>query len=248
MCNMEKRSFILVSKQFCFQTQRTRWLHEWTGEKILPIGPRCNCVTLQRCCLQRLQEYCAKSFSLHYTSVAAFRLQARCPSWSSQRQSAEIQCKASWSFLRYVFVAGQGIEGKNMGTKAAKFLWQPDLYVGHIAGQAYALVSEKLQRLDQSVGGHDLSRFGQLFSSPKPKKGWGAKCNWHKHTEIVEEFLSAVVFAGRAQKTRSKLYLALSLPVGTTHALCKLRHWAFAGPRCWAFSGPRCRALAGPRC
>jgi hypothetical protein len=70
-----------------------------------------------------------------------------------------------------VFVApGQGIEGKNMGTKAAKFLWQPDLYVGHIAGQAYALVSEKLQRLDQSVGGHDLSRFGQLFSSPKPKK------------------------------------------------------------------------------
>ena len=27
MCNMEKRSFILVSKQFCFQTQRTRWLH-----------------------------------------------------------------------------------------------------------------------------------------------------------------------------------------------------------------------------
>ena len=34
----------------------------WTGENFLPIGPRCNCVTLQRCCLQRLQEYCAKAF------------------------------------------------------------------------------------------------------------------------------------------------------------------------------------------
>ena len=39
----------------------------WTGENFLPIGPRCNCVTLQRCCLQRLQEYWAKSFSLHCT-------------------------------------------------------------------------------------------------------------------------------------------------------------------------------------
>ena len=65
MCRMEKRSFILVSKQLCFQTQRTRWLHE--QEKNLPIRPRCNCVTLQRCCLQRLQEYWAKSFSLHCT-------------------------------------------------------------------------------------------------------------------------------------------------------------------------------------
>ena len=36
-----------------------------------------------------------KLFPSLYTSVAAFRLQARCPSWSSQRQSAEIQCKAS---------------------------------------------------------------------------------------------------------------------------------------------------------
>ena len=60
----------------------------------------------------------------------------------------------------------------------------------------------------------------------------------------MEEFLSAVVFAGRAQKTRSKLYLALSLPVGTTHALCKLRHWAHAdvGP----FQAPDVGPLQAP--
>ena len=34
----------------------------WTGQNFLPLGPRCNCVTLQRCCLQRLQEYWAKTF------------------------------------------------------------------------------------------------------------------------------------------------------------------------------------------
>ena len=70
-----------------------------------------------------------------------------------------------------MFVApGQGIEGKNMGTKAAKFLWQPDLYVDHIAGQAYALVSDKLQRLDQSVGGNDLKIWAAVLKSQTKKR------------------------------------------------------------------------------
>ena len=56
------------------------------------------------------------------------------------------------------------LKGKKVGTKADKFLWQPDLYVGHIAGQAYTLVSEKLQRLEK-VGGHDFKIWGAVLKS-----------------------------------------------------------------------------------
>ena len=45
------------------------------------------------------------------------------------------------------------LKGKTWEQRQPSFSGSPDLYVGHIAGQAYALVSEKLQRLDQSVGG-----------------------------------------------------------------------------------------------
>ena len=109
---------------------------------------------------------------------------------------------------------GQGIEGKNMGTKAAKFLWQPDLYVGHIAGQAYALVSEKLQRLDQSVGGHDLSRFGQLFSSPKPKKAEAPNVTDISTQRLWKNFcLQSSLLEGR--KKRNNLDKALPCPKPT---------------------------------
>ena len=50
-----------------------------------------------------------------------------------------------------------------MRENAAKFLRQPDLYVGHIARQANTLISEKLQRF-HNVGGHDVKISG---ASPK---------------------------------------------------------------------------------
>ena len=145
----------------------------WTGEKNLPIGPRCNCVTLQRCCLQRLQEYWAKSFSLHCTpqsqpSDCKHAAHHGAHKGSLQRYNAR---QADLSSGMCLWRLARELKGKTWEQRQPSFSGSPDLYVGHIAGQAYALVSEKLQRLDQSVGGHDLSRFGQLFSSPKPKKG-----------------------------------------------------------------------------
>ena len=178
------KNVILSSRQLCFKTQGSRWVHgqDFLARTVLQLrhfaAPLSSAPPYKSSGIVG-----AKLFHSLCTSVATFQLQARCPSSSSQRHSAEIECKASWSFLRSQVCrcgAGYGIGSLNVGTNVAKFLWQPNHYVGGI--YARHRDSSKIPKCWQP-----WSQNSRGCSQVLNQQSWGAKCNWHGHTEIVEE-------------------------------------------------------------